>query len=53
MLRIAFTLKAYWCTQVFEAYVKESMAKLSGKVADLEDVRTVMMAIKEVRHPHL
>jgi len=48
----SIVVEAHWCMQVFEAYVKESMAKLNSKVADLDDVRAVMMAIKEVRHSH-
>ena len=35
--------------QTFEAYVKETTAKLSRKVEDLEDVRFVMSVLKEVR----
>ena len=34
--------------QKFEGYVKETNAKLSRKVEDLEDVRFVMSVLKEV-----
>ena len=33
---------------MFEAYLRDTTAKLSDKVADLEDVRSVMLTIKEV-----
>jgi hypothetical protein len=34
--------------QAFEAYMQDNLAKLTKKVADLDDVRAVMATIREV-----
>ena len=37
--------------QAFDGYVRDTTAKLTRKVEDLEDVRSVMGILKEVRFP--
>ena len=41
-----------WRVQVFETYGKDTTAKLSRKIADLEDVHFIMPVLKEVG-PHI
>lgn len=36
------------CLQAFETYVKDTTAKLSRKISDLEDVHFIMPVLKEV-----
>lgn len=35
--------------QAFDTYIRDTTVKLNRKVEDLEDVRVVMAALKEVR----
>lgn len=39
--------------QAFEGYVAETMGKLMKKVADLDDVRSVMATLREVSQRNL
>lgn len=39
--------------QAFEGYVAETMGKLMKKVADLDDVRSIMATLREVSQRYL